>query len=41
MKTYENLELNIVLIENVDVITASAFPGEDDGFGNPNEAGNF
>ena len=37
MKTYVNFELDIVLIENVDVITASPFTGVEDGFGNPNE----
>ena len=41
MKNYKNLELDIVLIENVDVVTASPFLGEEDGFGNPNEAGEF
>ena len=35
MKNYKNLELDIVLIENVDVITASPFTGVEDGFGNP------
>ena len=36
MKNYVNLELNIVLIENVDIVTASPFTGETDGFENPN-----
>jgi hypothetical protein len=36
MKTYVNFELDIVLIENVDVITASPFTGETDDFENPN-----
>ena len=36
MKTYVNLELDIVLIENVDVITTSPFTGAEDGFDNPN-----
>lgn len=39
MKNYVNLELTIVLIENVDVVTASPFTGETDGFGDPNEQG--
>ena len=37
MKNYGNLELNIVLIENVDIVTASPFTGDTDGFGDPNE----
>ena len=37
MKTYVNFELDIVLIENTDIVTASPFAGEDDGFGDPNE----
>ena len=41
MKTYVNFELDIVLIENVDVVTASPFVGEDDGFCNPNNDGQF
>lgn len=41
MKNYKNLELDIVLIENVDVVTASSFLGEEDGFGNPNDVGEF
>jgi hypothetical protein len=36
MKNYKNLELDIVLIENVDVITASPFTGVEDDFGDPN-----
>ena len=44
MKTYVNFELDIVLIENVDVVTASPFTGAEDGFDNPNGGdpeGNF
>ena len=36
MKFYENLELNIVLIENTDIVTSSPFEGAEDEFGNPN-----
>ena len=36
MKTYVNFELNIVLIENADIVTASPFTGVEDEFGNPN-----
>ncbi len=36
MKTYVNFELDIVLIENVDVVTASPFTGGVDGFEDPN-----
>ena len=36
MKFYENLELNIVLIENTDIVTSSPFEGEDDNFDIPN-----
>ena len=32
MKTYVNFELNIVLIENVDIVTASPFTGVEDEF---------
>ena len=41
MKTYMNLELDIVLIENTDIVTASPFTGVEDEFGNPSEVGNF
>ena len=41
MKNYKNLELDLVLIENVDVITASPFTGVDDGFDDPNAEGQF
>ena len=36
MKAYINFELDIVLIDNVDVVTASPFTGVEDIFGNPN-----
>ena len=36
MKAYINFELDIVLIDNVDVVTASPFTGVEDVFGNPN-----
>ena len=36
MKNYVNLELNIVLIENVDIVTSSPFTGDTDDFENPN-----
>jgi hypothetical protein len=38
MKTYVNFELDIVLIENVDVITSSPFTGVEDDFDDPNFA---
>ena len=41
---YVNFELDIVLIENVDVVTASPFTGGVDEFENPNGGdanGNF
>jgi hypothetical protein len=36
MKFYENLELNIVLIENTDIVTSSPFKGTEEEFDNPN-----
>ena len=36
MKFYENLELNIVLIENTDIVTSSPFEGIEDEFNKPN-----
>ena len=36
MKKYMEFELNIVLIENKDVVTASPFTGNEDEFEDPN-----
>ena len=41
MKNYKNLELDIILVENTDIVTASPFTGKDDDFGNPNNNGQF
>ncbi len=37
MKSYVKFELDIVLIENTDVVTAS-FTGDEDAFDNPNNS---
>ena len=37
MKAYKNLELDIVLIENADIVTASPFEGVEDDFGAPSQ----
>lgn len=38
MKAYLNFELDIVLIDTTDIVTASPFTGVEDGFDNPNNS---
>lgn len=36
-KNYTEFEMNVVMLAMQDVVTASGFFGEEDGFENPNE----
>ena len=41
MKKYNELEIELVLLQAQDVVTMSGFEGEGDGFENPNPVGDF